>query len=170
MREEQSETETEAAEMVEETTSCKQQGHPRFHHTSSHLVRALKFTKSFSRRNKKQVEAAEKKEEKKTVTFAEKIRVQEFEVVDEDGSSKKRRQRRNRGAHDVEPLAILLSYALALAKKYNVSCGLTRKKSRRHRRSRRAHDVDDEPDVSMYEGRDDDQPFTILTCWKVSTS
>ena len=165
MREEQSET-TEAAETGEgeETTSCKRQGHPRFRHTSSHLVRALKFTKSLSRRNKKQhggasavdeievtlneensdsdsaaaAEAVEKKGEKKSVTFAEEIseeiRVQDFEVHDDERTKK------------------------------------TRNKSRRHRHnSRRAHD-DDEPDVSMYEERDDDQPFTILPCCKMSTA
>lgn len=166
MREEQSETtETATAEMVEDTTSCKRQGHPpRFRHTSSHLVRALKFTKSLSRRNKNQqhggasaidgievtlkddsdsdaAEAAEKKEGKKSVTFAEEIseeiRVQEFEVDDDDDERTKK----------------------------------SRKMSRRHRHnSRMEHDEEDEADVSMYEERDDDQPFTILPCCKMSTA
>src|SRR6056300_1309157 len=135
MREEQSETE-EAAEMVEETTSCKRQGHPpRFHHTSSHLVRALKFTKSLSRKNKKQQHgassideievtlkeedsaaaaeaASEKKQEKKSVTFAEEVAEEIWEEIREE----------------VE------EFEVDEAKK-------RRKKSRRHRRNRRiAHD------------------------------
>ncbi|KAL7455385.1 hypothetical protein ACHAWC_006933 [Mediolabrus comicus] len=138
MREEQSETET--AESVEET--CKRQGHP--------IVRALTFTKSLSLRNKKQhaasaieeievtlkedsaaaaTEKNEKKGEKKTVTFAEEIRVEEFEVDRTKKMKKTRRQGRNRRAHDDdesdddEPLAIL-SCALPIGNKYNVSCGL----------------------------------------------
>ena len=155
MREEKSETETEAAEMVEETTSCKRQGHPpRFHHTSSHLVRALKFTKSLSRKNKKKhgessideieviysqkedsdsAAAVEKKQEKKSVTFAEEIAEEIWEEIREE----------------VE------EFEVDESKK-------RRKKSRRHRRNRRiAHDDDDEPD---------DEPFTILPCCKMSTA
>ena len=140
MREEQSETET--AESVEET--CKRQGHP--------IVRALTFTKSLSPRNKKQhaasaideievslkedstaVAAATENEkklgEKKTVTFADDVRVSEFEVDRTKKTRKKtRRQRRKRRAHDDdesdddEPLSIL-SCALPLGK-YHVNCGL----------------------------------------------
>ena len=143
MREEQSETET--AESVEET--CKRQGHPI---PIVGIVRALTFTKSLSLRNKKQhaasaieeievtlkedsaaaaTEKNEKKGEKKTVTFAEEIRVEEFEVDRTKKMKKTRRQRRNRRAHDDdesdddEPLAIL-SCALPIGNKYNVSCGL----------------------------------------------
>lgn len=141
MREEQSETET--AESVEET--CKRQGY-----AIVGLVRSPTFTKSLSTRNKKQhaasaideievtlrddsaaaaTEKNEKKGDKKTVTFAEEIRVEEFEVDRTKKMKKTRRQRCNRRAHDDdepdddEPLAIF-SCALPIGNKYNVSCGL----------------------------------------------
>ncbi len=149
MREEQSETET--AESVEETCKRQGQGYP-----IVGIVRALTFTKSLSPRNKKQhaasaideievtlkddsaaaaTEKNEKKGEKKTVTFAEEIRVEEFEVDRTKEMKKTRRQRRNRRAHDDdesndesnddEPLSILsCAYHLPLGNKYNVSCGL----------------------------------------------
>ena len=165
MREEQSETTTEAAETVEETTSCKRQGHPRFRHTSSHLVRALKFTKSLSRRNKKQqhggasaidgievtlneedsdsaaaAEAAEKKEEKKSVTFAEEVAEEIWEEIREE----------------VE------EFEVGESKK-------RREMSRRHRRNNRMeHDDEDEADVdvSMYE----EIISTILPCCKIMST
>jgi hypothetical protein len=145
MREEQSEMET--AESVEET--CKRQGHPI---PIVGIVRALTLTKSLSARNKKQHAASaideievtlkeedsaaaatenDKKEEKKKVTFAEEIRVEEFEVDRTKKMKKTRRQRRNRRAHDDdepdddEPL-VILSCALPIGNKYNVSCGLER--------------------------------------------
>jgi hypothetical protein len=148
MREEQSEMET--AESVEET--CKRQGYP-----IVGIVRALTFTKSLSSRNKKQhaasaideIEVSLLKEdstaaadtenekelgEKKTVTFAEEVRVSEFEVDRTKKTRKKtRRQRCKRRAHDDdesdddEPLSILscaLPLPLGKGYQYHVNCGL----------------------------------------------
>ena len=75
-------------------------------------------------------EKNEKKGEKKTVTFAEEIRVDEFEVDRTKKMKKTRRKRRKRRAHDDddepvddEPLTIL-SCALPLGNRHHLSCGL----------------------------------------------
>ena len=158
MREEQSEMET--AESVEET--CKRQGHPI---PIVGIVRALTFTKSLPSRNKKQhaasaideIEVSLLKEdskaaantenekelrEKKTVTFAEEVRVSEFEVDRTKKTRKKtRRQRRKRKAHDDdesdddEPLSILscaLPLPLGKGYQYHVNCGLGLKRDNEH--------------------------------------
>ncbi len=132
MRDEQSETET--AESVVET--CKRQGHPII---GVGIVRAPaesvidEIEVTLKEDSVAATTENDKKRQKKTVTFAEKIRVKEFEI---DGTKEKkmRRNRRNRRAHDDdesddddgsdddEPLAIL-SCALPLSKRHNLYCG-----------------------------------------------
>ena len=131
MRDEQSETET----VESEETTSKRHGYPivgivRATHTES-VIDEIEVTL-----REDSVAAAtenDKKGQKKTVTFAEKIRVKEFEV-DRTKEEKMRRNRRNRRAHDDdesddddgsdddEPLAIL-SCALPLSKRHNLYCG-----------------------------------------------
>ncbi len=133
MRDEQSETET--AESVVETC-CKRQGYPivGIARAPTHAESVIDEIEVTLREDS--VAAAtenDKKGQKKTVTFAEKIRVKEFEV-DRTKEEKMRRNRRKRRAHDNdelddddesdadEPLAILRC-ALPLSKRHNLYCG-----------------------------------------------
>ena len=128
MRDEQSDTET--AESVKET--CKRQGGPIVgivRAPAKSVIDEIEVTLK-----EDSVAAAtenDKKRQKKTVTFAEKIRVKEFEVDRNRTKTKEekmRRNRRNRRAHDNdeldddEPLAIL-SCSLPLSKRHNLRCG-----------------------------------------------
>ena len=132
MRDEQSDTET--AESVKET--CKRQGGPIVgivRAPAKSVIDEIEVTLK-----EDSVAAAtenDKKRQKKTVTFAEKIRVKEFEVDRNRTKEEKMRQnRRNRRAHDNdelddddssdddEPLAIL-SCSLPLSKRHNLRCG-----------------------------------------------
>lgn len=131
MRDEQSDTET--AESVKET--CKRQGHPIVGIVRAPGKSAIDEIEVTLKEDSVGVAAAtenDKKRQKKTVTFAEKIRVKEFEV-DGTKEGKMRRNRRNRRAHndelddydesdDDEPLTII-SCAIPLSKRHNLKCG-----------------------------------------------
>ena len=136
MRDDQSETET--AESAEETS--KRQGCPivRIVHAPTRaesVIDEIEVTLKEDDSVAAATEKNEKKGEKKTVTFAEEIRVEEFEVDRTKKMKKTRRNRRKRRAHDIdeldddddesdddEPLAIL-SCSLPLSKRHNLRCG-----------------------------------------------